>query len=172
MTWAQLAEVGDPRTFNLVTVPEFLADGYAWADLDGNVTVRRLADHAELYRLRGEGPLDWYDTLRFSPDGRFLVQQCRTPAGWHGRLWKLDGAEPSVVLPGADGGWDFSPDSRQVAIPFTKDREIRIYDTETGRELRRLPNDTFFVLGDNFENSEDSRSYGPIPRQSIIGKQW
>ncbi len=38
--------------------------------------------------------------------------------------------------------------------------------------LRRLPNDTFFVLGDNFENSEDSRSYGPIPRQSIIGKRW
>lgn len=34
MTWAQLADVRDPRDFNLVTVPDFLADGYAWADMD------------------------------------------------------------------------------------------------------------------------------------------
>jgi len=34
MTWAQLAEVTDPRDFNAVTVPEFLADGFAWADMD------------------------------------------------------------------------------------------------------------------------------------------
>jgi serine/threonine protein kinase/WD40 repeat protein len=110
---------------------------YAWADKDGNVTVRGLADHAELCRLPGDGPLDYYDTLRFSPDGRFLVQQCRVAAGWHGRLWKL-GAEPTVVLSAADGCWAFSPDSRQVAVPWTKDREIRIHDTETGRELRRF----------------------------------
>jgi serine/threonine protein kinase len=90
---------------------------YAWADKDGNVTVRRLADHAELCRLEGEGPLGFTDTLRFSPDGRFLVQHCRTAAGWRARLWKLDGAEPTVVLSAApSGAWDFSPDSRQVAI--------------------------------------------------------
>lgn len=34
MTWSQLAEVSDPRDFNLVTVPDFLADGDAWADMD------------------------------------------------------------------------------------------------------------------------------------------
>jgi serine/threonine protein kinase/WD40 repeat protein len=110
---------------------------YAWGDKDGNVTVRRLADHAELCRLPGEGPLDWYDTLRFSPDGRFLVQNCGTPAGRHGRLWKL-GAEPTVVLDAADGAWDFSPDSRQVVVTHGKDRQIWIHDTETGGELRRL----------------------------------
>src|SRR5262249_9186150 len=111
---------------------------YAWADKDGNVTVRRLVDHAELCRLEGEGPLDYYDTLRFSPDGRFLVQHCRTPAGWRARLWKLDGAEPPVVLSAADGAWDFSPDSRQVAVTHGKDRQIWIHETETGRELRRF----------------------------------
>ena len=34
MTWQQLAEVKDPRDFNLKTVPDFLADGYAWSDMD------------------------------------------------------------------------------------------------------------------------------------------
>ena len=34
MTWTQLAEVSDPRDFNLVTVPDFVTDGDAWADMD------------------------------------------------------------------------------------------------------------------------------------------
>ncbi len=34
MTWEELAEVRDPRTHNLFTVPERLADGDPWADID------------------------------------------------------------------------------------------------------------------------------------------
>jgi DNA ligase D-like protein (predicted polymerase) len=34
MTWKQLAEVKDPGDFNLLTVPDFLADGFAWEDMD------------------------------------------------------------------------------------------------------------------------------------------
>ncbi len=34
MTWAQLAQVRDPRDFNLVTVPELIADGDPWARID------------------------------------------------------------------------------------------------------------------------------------------
>lgn len=34
MTWAQLAEVEDPRDFNLHTVGDFLADGDPWAEID------------------------------------------------------------------------------------------------------------------------------------------
>lgn len=34
MTWAQLAEVKDPRDFNLTTVPAFLAEGDPWAAID------------------------------------------------------------------------------------------------------------------------------------------
>jgi WD40 repeat protein len=111
---------------------------YAFADRDGNVSVRRLDNHTELCRLRGEGPQGWYDTLRFSPDGRFVVQRYNTPVGWRSRLWKLDGAEPAVVLSGPEGGWEFCPDSRQCAVNYHKDQEIRIHDPETGRELQRF----------------------------------
>ena len=34
LTWSQLASVTDPRDLNLVTVPDHLADGDPWADMD------------------------------------------------------------------------------------------------------------------------------------------
>ena len=34
MTWAALAEIQDPRDFNLLTVPDYLADGDPWSDMD------------------------------------------------------------------------------------------------------------------------------------------
>jgi len=33
-----------------------------------------------------------------------------------------------------------------------------------------VPNNTYFVLGDNLANSKDSRQYGSIPKEKIIGK--
>jgi len=36
----------------------------------------------------------------------------------------------------------------------------------------RIPINSYFVLGDNRAQSTDSRSYGLIPRDHIIGKQW
>jgi DNA ligase D-like protein (predicted polymerase) len=34
MTWRQLAEVTDPRDFNVHTVPDYLTDGDPWAEID------------------------------------------------------------------------------------------------------------------------------------------
>jgi DNA ligase D-like protein (predicted polymerase) len=34
MTWSRLASVKDPREFNLTTIPDYLADGNPWADMD------------------------------------------------------------------------------------------------------------------------------------------
>ena len=43
--------------------------------------------------------------------------------------------------------------------------------TETLPE-RSVPDDAYFVLGDNRSQSEDSRHWGAVPRDHVIGKVW
>jgi signal peptidase I len=35
-----------------------------------------------------------------------------------------------------------------------------------------IPEGTIYVMGDNRTNSEDSRLFGPVPAENIIGKAW
>jgi WD40 repeat protein len=110
---------------------------YAWADKDGNVRICRLRDDEELLRLPGGGPVDEYDGLQFSPDGRFLHQLYHTPRGIRSLLWDLDAPKPKAVLDDEHNGLAFRPDSQEVAVSY-RNRTLRFLEPASGRELRRF----------------------------------
>jgi len=39
-------------------------------------------------------------------------------------------------------------------------------------QQKKIPEDEYFVLGDNRNNANDSHVWGTVPRQNIIGKAW
>ncbi len=111
-------------------------------DLEGPFR-RALENERRRARLPGRnwglhGPAD-------SPDGRFLAVASRpyhvqTKMTAPLRLWRVDGPEPRNVLddPGVyEAATGFSADSRLFAAGHL-DGSISVYDTETGKQVRRL----------------------------------
>ena len=39
-------------------------------------------------------------------------------------------------------------------------------------QQKKIPENEYFVLGDNRNNADDSHIWGTVPRQNIIGKAW
>lgn len=67
-------------------------------------------------------------------------------------------------------------DGKQISEPFLKKKKVNgipftgDFDLKEIAHQAQLKNDEYFVLGDNRHLSKDSRSFGPIKAQSIIGK--
>lgn len=52
------------------------------------------------------------------------------------------------------------------------DEEYIVHEITTGRKKATLASEEYYVLGDNRDESLDSRSIGPIKKEEIIGKVW
>lgn len=85
MTWAQLADVADPADFNLVTVPDLLADGDAWADMDD--TAYSLEPLLELWQTSPGGELNFPPDYPKMPGEPPRVQPSKKVA----EHWDADG---------------------------------------------------------------------------------
>lgn len=62
---------------------------------------------------------------------------------------------------------------RLIEVQGTSRRNIQQFpDVQAVRNFSEttIPNDSFFMMGDNRDNSLDSRFYGPVPRNLLIGR--
>lgn len=81
MSWRQLAEVSDPRDFHLMTIPEYLADGDPWADMDTQAS--SLEPLLALWESLPGGELNWPPDYPKQPGEPPRVQPSKkNPANW------------------------------------------------------------------------------------------
>ncbi|MDR1100065.1 MAG: signal peptidase I [Treponema sp.] len=88
------------------------------------------------------------------------------PAIKNGTLLIVNRLSYGLRFPGQQGfliRWS-KPKPGEVVVFYTPSGEIAVKRCETA------VGNSFFVLGDNRLQSFDSRSYGPVPADDIIGK--
>lgn len=80
--------------------------------------------------------------------------------------------EPYTIFRGNGGTPDFPPqDSWMWHQDFPKKYRDSVIDTPDGKAYV-VPPHHYFCMGDNRNNSFDSRGWGPLPDNYIIGRPW
>ncbi|TNM40448.1 ATP-dependent DNA ligase [Nocardioides albidus] len=93
MTWDELADVTDPREFNLFTVPDRMADGDPWAGIDDtSYSLQPLLDLWERQIADGEGELNFPPDYPKMPGEPPRVQPSKKVAEhWDAQGNRVDG---------------------------------------------------------------------------------
>lgn len=104
-------------------------------------------------------------SYRFHGPQRFDIVVLKVPSQGEELLIKRVVGLPGETVEIKDGGVYI--DGQLLEEPFTDER------TQAGRHGQvTVPPLHIFVLGDNRDRSNDSRSFGPVPIENVIGRAW
>ncbi len=81
---------------------------------------------------------------------------------WEFDLMKAILKNPEIVQTARDG--------ENPSVPKISMQSITINGEEAF--YKQIPQDEFFMIGDNRDNSDDSRFWGSVPYSNVIGKPW
>jgi signal peptidase I len=104
-------------------------------------------------------------SYRFHGPQRFDVVVLKVPGQGDELLIKRIIGLPGETVEFRDG--QVYVDGQRLDEPFITG------ETRAGRQSKIVvPPLTVFVLGDNRDHSNDSRSFGPVPIENIVGRAW
>ncbi|MFQ3581864.1 MAG: signal peptidase I [Chloracidobacterium sp.] len=139
---------------------------------DQNYVKRVIGLPGETIEIRGQRV---YIDGKELPETRIIAENDLTDGGRLNVLeeYPAEGAQWNVYYrPGSDFEYDDREDEPLAEVPLPSGR-YRDYKNEPhygiGRPFK-IPEGCYFAMGDNRDNSLDSRYWGPVPRDHVIGR--
>ena len=114
-------------------------------------------------------------TPRFDPFHRGDIVVLHPPEGWEDEqgtpfIKRVIGVGGDTVEI-HDGGVYINGDRLDEPYIYTED-DGSVQTTEAAQESWVIPDDELFLMGDHRQDSADSRAFGPVPKEHVIGRAW
>jgi signal peptidase I len=107
-----------------------------------------------------------YPGIHYEPNSRTMINM----VAWENNPWRQERKIPmSKILVDEFEPFDYA--FRRLTIPY-EGRYVDVDVPNFNAFYTKVPRDEFFMIGDNRDNSQDSRFFGSVPYKLVIGKPW